>query len=175
MQLRKRHWLYTASRAWWQVPLVIIGLTGSLLVFSEELEHFLNPPTTGCSRWAGIPTACGGCCPQFIQTSCRTGLQFLKRRSRFIRWWWCHPRMNIPMFMLILRRSFSCPWNKLGGFLIESHVHLYLQVIWGCKLSEGLLLLLISVTGLILWTGWRRLLRQNCWKSPWQLVNYDLH
>ncbi|MBD2084363.1 PepSY domain-containing protein [Trichocoleus sp. Lan] len=41
----------------------------------------------------------------------------------------------------------------------------------------GLLLLLLSVSGMILWSGWRRLLSgfQIRWQAPWQLVNYDLH
>jgi len=51
------------------------------------------------------------------------------------------------------------PLKQTRWLLIESHVHLFagdlgMQVVGIC----GLLLLLISVTGLILWTGWRRLL-----------------
>ncbi len=41
----------------------------------------------------------------------------------------------------------------------------------------GILLLLLGITGLILWTGWRRLATgfRIRWKSPTRLVNYDIH
>jgi len=62
------------------------------------------------------------------------------------------------MFMLILTAEFSVRALETNSrwLLIESHVHLFagdlgMQVVRIC----GLLLLLISVTGLILWTGWK--------------------
>ncbi|GAA6624142.1 PepSY-associated TM helix domain-containing protein [Scytonema sp. NUACC26] len=73
----------------------------------------------------------------------------------------------------------SRPWKQsLYGWLIEAHVHLFagdigMQVVGVC----GGILLLLGVTGLILWNGWRSLKHgfKIRWNSPKQLVNYDLH
>jgi uncharacterized iron-regulated membrane protein len=39
------------------------------------------------------------------------------------------------------------------------------------------MLLVLSVTELILWPGWGRLVTglKIRWRSPWRIVNYDLH
>ena len=166
------------------ILLVIIGLTGSLLVFSEELEHFLNPHLLQVAPQGERVS------PQLVvDVAQKVYPDLLPHRITV-------PQTSEQVYTVMMASPQdeytdiyvnpynaevlgSRPWKQtLGGFLIESHVHLFagdlgMQVVGIC----GLLLLLISMTGLILWAGWRRFATgfKIRWKSPWQLVNYDLH
>lgn len=71
------------------------------------------------------------------------------------------------------------PWQQtLGGWLIDLHVHLFTgdlgEQIVGIA---GVALLLLGITGLFLWTGWRKLKLgfKIRWQARWQILNYDLH
>jgi uncharacterized iron-regulated membrane protein len=71
------------------------------------------------------------------------------------------------------------PWKQtFGGWLIDLHVHLFAgnlgEQIVGIS---GIALLLLGITGLFLWTGWRKLKPgfKIRWQARWQILNYDLH
>jgi len=112
-------------------------LTGSLLVFSEELEHFLNPHLLQVAPQGERVS------PQLVvDVAHKVHPDLLPHRitvpqtpEQVYTVMMVSPRMNIPMFMLILTAEVlgSRPW-KLGGFPIESHVHLFAGDL-GCKLS----------------------------------------
>ncbi|MEG4508370.1 PepSY-associated TM helix domain-containing protein [Microcoleus sp. F6_B4] len=68
--------------------------------------------------------------------------------------------------------------QSLQGLLLEWHVHLFAgdlgkQIVGVC----GLLLLLLGMTGLLLVPKFRKLKNHLTirWRSPWQLISYDLH
>jgi uncharacterized iron-regulated membrane protein len=70
-------------------------------------------------------------------------------------------------------------WTQtLGGWLIELHVHLFAGDLGGQIVGiSGVALLLLCITGLFLWTGWRKLKLgfKIRWQARWQILNYDLH
>ncbi len=73
----------------------------------------------------------------------------------------------------------SKPWKQtLGGWLIDLHVHLFTGDLGGHIVGiSGIALLLLGITGLFLWTGWRKLKLgfKIRWQARWQILNYDLH
>jgi uncharacterized iron-regulated membrane protein len=166
------------------VLLIVIGLTGSLLVFSEELDHFLHPQLLQVV-------------PQAQQISVQQIVDVAQKRFPDLK----PHRIIVPdkpdrvytVLMVSSKDEFTDvyinPYNAqvtgsrpfkqtVSAFLIEAHVHLFagdfgMQLVGVC----GGILLLLGVTGLILWNGWNNL-KHNLkirWKSPKQLLNYDLH
>lgn len=70
------------------------------------------------------------------------------------------------------------PRQSLKGFLYDLHVSLLSGETGTLIVSIGaVMLLVLSITGLILWTGWGRLVAglRIRWRSPWQIFTYDLH
>ncbi len=166
------------------ILLVIIGLTGSVLVFSEELDHLLNPQLLQVV-------------PQDRRVPLETVLNTVRETHPDLK---AH-RIIVPqepneIYTVMMESPSekytdvyvnpysgtilgSRPWKQtLGGFLIELHVNLFAGD-FGEKVVgvSGLLLLLLSITGLILWPGWKRLAPgvNIRWKAPSRLVNYDIH
>lgn len=166
------------------VLLVIISLTGSLLVFSGEIEHFFHPqlltvaPQEQVISAQQIVDAAKKAYPDF-----KTHRIIIPEHSN-----WVYEVMmqspnaesiNVYLNQYTGEVTGSRPWKQsLGGFLIDLHVHLLsgdigAQVVGVC----GVILLLMGVTGLILWNGWHNL-KQGLkfrWNAPGKLVNYDLH
>jgi len=166
------------------ILLVIIGLTGSSLVFSEELDHFLHP--------------------QLLQVAPQKERLPLERVLDNVRE--AHPdlkvhRIIVPqepdgVYTVMMEAASeeytnvyvnpftgsilgSRPFKQtLAGFLIELHVNLFAGSYGATVVGiSGLLLLLLSTTGIILWPGWKRIgpgfkIRL---KAPSRLVNYDVH
>lgn len=166
------------------ILLVIIGLTGSLLIFSEQLDHFLNPQLFEITPQGERVS------PQsLVDVAQKVYPDLLPHRITVPQ----KPEQVYTVMMVSPVDEYtdvyvnpystkvlgSRPWKQtLGGFLIELHVHLFAGdfgefVVGIC----GLLLLLLGITGIILWPGWRRFAQGFTirWNSPWQLVNYDLH
>jgi uncharacterized iron-regulated membrane protein len=73
----------------------------------------------------------------------------------------------------------SKPWKQtFGGWLIDLHVNLFSGDLGGQIVGiAGMALLLLGITGIVLWTGWRKLKIgfQIRWQARWQILNYDLH
>jgi uncharacterized iron-regulated membrane protein len=73
----------------------------------------------------------------------------------------------------------SKPWKQtFGGWLIDLHVNLFSGDLGGQIVGiAGVALLLLGITGIVLWTGWRKLKIgfQIRWQARWQILNYDLH
>ncbi|MEJ1934459.1 PepSY-associated TM helix domain-containing protein, partial [Nostoc sp. NIES-2111] len=73
----------------------------------------------------------------------------------------------------------SLQWEStLIGFIYEFHES-FLAGDLGKKIIGifGILLVLMGVSGAILWNGWHRLAFgfKIRWRAPWKLLNYDLH
>lgn len=67
--------------------------------------------------------------------------------------------------------------NIVSHFLLKIHMTLLAgkvgEVVVGC----GLFLLILCITGLTLWSGWKRLIPafKIRWRSPSRILSYDLH
>jgi len=166
------------------ILVVIIGFTGSVLVFAGELDHFWNPQLLQVV-------------PQDKQVPLQTILNTVREAHPDLK---AH-RIIIPQkpdgaYTVMMESPSekyidfyvnpysgavlgSRPFQEtLGGFLIELHVNLFAGDV-GAKVVgiSGLLLLLLSITGMILWPGWKRLAPgiKVRWQAPNRLVNYDIH
>lgn len=166
------------------ILLIIIGLTGSMLVFAEELDHFLHPQLL-----------------QVVSQNERVSLETVLDTVREARPDLKPHRIIVPqesngVYTVMMESPSeeytdiyvnpysgtivgSRPFKQtLGGFLIELHMNLFAGDL-GAKVVgiSGLLLLLLSITGMILWPGWKRLAPgiKIRWTAPSRLVNYDIH
>lgn len=166
------------------ILLIIIGLTGSVLVFSEELDHFLNPQLLQVvPQDERVPL-------ETVLNTVREARPELKAHRVIV------PQKPDGVYTVMMESPSeeytnvyvnpysgtilgSRPFKQtLGGFLIELHLNLFAGDL-GAKVVglSGLLLLLLGITGVILWPGWKRLTPgfKVRWKSPSRLVNYDIH
>lgn len=166
------------------ILLAIIGLTGGVLVFAEELNLILYP--------------------QLLQVTPEGDRLSHQRLAEIVHQ--AYPdlktqRITVPqkpedaytVSLVSKKDEYSNvyvnpyngailgfqPWKQtLQGFLFEWHVRLFagdlgMQIVGIC----GVLLLLLGVTGILLIPKWKPL-KNNFkirWRSPWKLINYDLH
>ncbi len=166
------------------VLLVAISLSGSLLIFSEEIDHLWNPQLLTVVPQEQVISV------QKIIDAVKQFEPNLKPHRIIISQ---HANWAYEVMMLTPKDEFtnvyinqytgevtgSLPWKQsLGGFLIDLHVNLLTGEIGGQVVGAcGVILLLMGLTGLMLWNGWRNL-KQGLrfrWKAPGKLVNYDLH
>lgn len=166
------------------ILLVVISLTGSLLVFSHEIDHFLHPHLLQVA-------------PQGNQVSPQQVVQIAQASQPNLK----PHRITMPrsldeaytVMMASPQDEYtdvyinpysgavlgSRPWKQeIGGWLIDFHVHLFagdrgMNLVGVC----GGIFLVMSFTGLLLWKGWQRLRYGFTirWQAPRQLLNYDLH
>ncbi|MBW4582577.1 MAG: PepSY domain-containing protein [Tildeniella nuda ZEHNDER 1965/U140] len=168
--------------------LIIIGITGSLLVFEPELEHQL------------IEHRIGAIVPQAnlisIDTVVATVQAELKRAP------------NLTLGNILLPQDTTSPYQArlwdTNNHLVQLFIHPYSGHVMG-MISEaeswlqialrlhyqllagdtgamitgivGLLSFLLSLTGIVLWTGWRKLIAgfKIKWNAHPKRRNFDLH
>ncbi|MBD2166642.1 PepSY domain-containing protein [Calothrix membranacea FACHB-236] len=168
--------------------IVFVGLTGSLLIFKPEIEQFL------------IARQVGYIVPQEKMVSIDAVLETAKSASAN------HPDLKFDRISLPtnysspyevglfdatyqLTRIFIHPytgavmgWNESDS----SFERLVLRLHYGLLLGRngeiligitGLLLFILCITGLILWTGWRKLISgfKIKWNAHPKRVNFDIH
>lgn len=164
--------------------LSLTGITGSLLVFSHELDALLYPKLLHSQ-----PPVAGGAplTPQAILDSVRNSQPDAPVLYLF------PPRAADEVYDVRLqggRRLYLDPYtgNTLGqrtatdhpiGFLFSLHKEL-LSGETGEKVVGigGLLLLLLGLTGAVLWWPGKKGVRQGFtiqWRASWKRVNFDLH
>jgi len=166
------------------IVLVIMGVTGSLLVFGHEIDHFLNPNLFNISpQGERVPI-------ELVLNNVRQDYPELKLQSITL------PQQPTDVYELGMLSSDSSAVNVyadpykgviLGSrledegffnFLFNLHVYL-LAGDTGMTIVGiiGLLLLLISVTGIIVWPGWRRFSQGFSikWSANWRRINFDIH
>jgi uncharacterized iron-regulated membrane protein len=167
--------------------LVVISLTGASIVFQEESDRALNK-----ALWYVTPPA-----TQTTQVSLDTMLDKVKVK---------HPDLPL-MFVQVPKQpnesyiinqempnehrlqTFINPYTNeilgervweysLIGFMYAVHHDLFFgkagQITVGIT---GVILLLMTITGILMWNGWRKLINgfKIRWKAPLTLVSYDLH
>lgn len=166
------------------ILLAIVSLTGSLLVFWKELNVFLNP-----QMFQVIPQS-DRVSVQFVVDTVRSAypdwqLNFLELPRALDSVYTARMLLNSGDFTYVYLNPYtgevlgSQEWGRtVMSFIYNFHISLL-----GGKAGEtvvgicGLLLLLLSVTGIILWPGWKKLVAGFAirWRSALQLINYDLH
>jgi uncharacterized iron-regulated membrane protein len=162
--------------------LCIVGITGSLLVFENEIDRVLQP-------YQITPQAQILSQQLLIDTAQKNYPDLQVHRITMP----SSPDRAYTVMMVDTNDNFtdvfldpysgkvlgSKPWKQtLGGWLIDLHVHLLSGDLGGQIVGiAGVALLLLGITGIVLWTGWRKLKIgfQIRWKSWWQILNYDLH
>lgn len=166
------------------ILLAIVSLTGSSLIFGKEINVFLNP-----QMFQVIPQG-DRVSVQFAIDTIRSAyphwqLNFLELPRALDSVYTARMLLNSGDFAYVYLNPYTGEflgfqqWGRtVMGFLYNFHISLL-----GGKVGEtvvgicGLLLLLLSVTGIILWPGWKKLVVGFAirWRSAPQLINYDLH
>ena len=173
--------------------LIFIGITGSLLIFEREIENF------------SVSRQFGNVIPQEQAVSLDRVTE--NARSTYPDWdieyikWSENPQkpltlrmverdINPNIYMDGEHQVFIDPYtgNVLGDrierytyyrFLLNLHYRLFIPGDTGVYITgvAGLLLLIISATGIYLWSGWRRLVSGFKIKlnASVKRANYDLH
>lgn len=161
--------------------LAIVGLTGSALMFIDEIEPLINPQVFRVT-------------PQASQVSLESIWQTVRQT---------YPHLQLENFFLaktatevhtIMADGFSfgvyidpytgkilaaIPWQQtLEGFIYELHTSFFAGVVGQFVVGMiGLLLVLLCITGVVLWPGWRKL--KSGWKIRWRarksILHYDVH
>jgi uncharacterized iron-regulated membrane protein len=164
--------------------LAVIALTGSLLVFSPEIERLFNPQLLQVI-------------PQAERIPLENVLQIVEK---------AYPQNQAISILLPRSAKEVCQVSMLSKSeeLVSVYVNPYSGKITGTRLGKetftgfiltlhaelaggelghlvvgicGIVMLGITFTGLVLWTGWRNLARGFSinWKAHWQRTVFDLH
>ncbi|MEH2437273.1 MAG: PepSY-associated TM helix domain-containing protein [Nostoc sp.] len=168
--------------------LVIAGLTGSLLVFADEIDHFL------------LARQIGHVIPQGQQVSIESVLNTVKTAYSN------HPELKVERIYTLPEPDVPYRIWLLSseGERTEINVNPYTGAIMGSRVLENtlksltlklhyelfagdvgiqimgvvaLLLFILCITGIILWPGWKRLISgfKIKWNAHPRRVNFDIH
>jgi uncharacterized iron-regulated membrane protein len=167
------------------ILLAIMGLTGSAIVFHQELDHALNPQLMKV-----IPQGT----PVSIDAVLQSVQSHLPKNSRL-------ESIRIPRTP---EETYQLGLKAKPDTLSEMFIHPYTGEFLGVRQSKqtiismlyaihhdlfagtlglylvglsGLILIAQAITGLILWTGWRKLASgvRIRWRAPIRLLSFDLH
>lgn len=165
--------------------LVVMGLTGSAIVFHQEIDHALNThlmqvlpqgkPVLINTFWNSVQTQVPGGRLESIQmpqTPNETYRFGFNTKDKTLREVFVHPYTGK---VLGMRQGDRTP---VMSFLYNLHHDLAAgnMGLWLVGFS-GIILMLQSITGLVLWTGWRKLKNgfRVRWRAPTPLLSFDLH
>ena len=164
--------------------LAAIALTGSLLVFSPEIERFFNPqllqviPQAERIPLENVLQIVEKAYPQNQALSI-----LLPREAKEVCQVWMRSKNEEVVSVYVNPYSGKIKGARLmketfTGFILTLHAELAAGdsghlVVGIC----GLVMLGLTFTGLVLWTGWRNLARGFSinWKAHWQRTVFDLH
>lgn len=165
------------------ILLIIIGTTGSLLVFHDELEVAIHPQLVKVIP-QGEPLSIDAIALSVRQADPQAELEFILLPQQ--------PEASYKVKVKSGDREIAAFINPYTGSILgwwgfESiSTHFLLKIhttLLAGKVGEiivgicGLFLLLLCITGLTLWSGWKRLI--PAFKVRWQagkhLLAYDLH
>jgi uncharacterized iron-regulated membrane protein len=164
--------------------LAVMGLTGSMIVFHQEIDHALNPhlmQVTAQDKRVPIESVLASA-QNLLPGSRLESLQMPQQPEETY-------RLSFHSAQEIRHDVFVNPYTGeiLGqrrvdrtiiGFLYALHhdlgagkFGLYLVGV------SGVIMIIQSLTGLVLWTGWRKLKSgfKLRWGAPMQLLSFDLH
>ncbi|MBC6418880.1 MAG: PepSY domain-containing protein [Prochloron sp. SP5CPC1] len=164
--------------------LVVMGLTGSLLVFHETVEHATNPAVMEV-----VPE--GEMLPiDTLMESLQASLPGDRLRSitipkaadePYVFWLSSEEEQSSSLYVNPYTGAVLGSWNfdrTVTGFLLRLH-YTFLAGTPGEFLAGtcGVLMMVLGITGIILWPGWKNLKAgfKLRWGSAKQLLSYDLH
>lgn len=164
--------------------LILISLTGSVLVFSNEIDQFLNPALLQVVPQEKRVSV------QSVLDTVRSTYPKLKLESIDIpqnptsvyRAWTQSPDKEV-VFIYINPYTGKILGSRLQKqtlhhFVVELHINLLAGELGTVVVGVcGALTVLLCITGLILWPGWKRAIAgfKIRWQAPWKLIGYDLH
>jgi uncharacterized iron-regulated membrane protein len=164
--------------------LTIMGLTGSAIVFHQEIDHTLNPqlmavaPQDQRIELGSVLVAAQGAVPdgrlesiQLPQAPEETYRLEFKSADETVREAFVHPYTGEVLGVRRGDRTLTGFLYAVHHDLLAGHLGLYLVGL------SGLILVIQGVTGLLLWTGWRKLAAgfRIRWGAPAPLLSFDLH
>jgi uncharacterized iron-regulated membrane protein len=172
--------------------LIVIGLTGSLLVFEAEISDWLI-----IRQFGQVVPSNQRLAPDILLDITKTTypslkpvrLDFPDRSDQPFKIRMSSSRADDKIYMDGTYEVFVNPYTgKVLGdqverstyyrFLLNLHYRLLAEDI-GVKIAgtAGFLLLVLSISGLILWSGWRKLISgfKIKWNAHPKRLNYDLH
>jgi uncharacterized iron-regulated membrane protein len=166
--------------------LTVISITGAGIVFQEELDHALNPAFFFVTPPANT---------QSVMIETITTAAQVKHPELPI--WFIRPPKQANQSYQVTQKlpnhhqlqTFVDPYSGrvLGsrvwehspiGFMFALHHDLLVGQVGMILVGiTGICLLLMAVTGILLWTGWRKLVTgfKIRWQAAPALLNYDLH
>lgn len=164
--------------------LAIIALTGSLLVFGPEIERLFNPqllqviPQAERIPLENVLQIVEKAYPQNQALSI-----LLPREAKEVCKVWMMSKSEEIVNVYVNPYSGEITGTRLKnetftGFILTLHAELaggeFGHLVVGIC---GLVMLLLTVTGVVLWTGWRNVARGFAinWKARWQRTVFDLH
>ncbi|MEM9541675.1 MAG: PepSY-associated TM helix domain-containing protein [Cyanobacteria bacterium P01_E01_bin.42] len=162
----------------------IIGLTGSILVFSEPLGHALSPSSLAIAPQGAlrpvdeIVATAKQAVPDGIlefmsfpdEPNKPYNLSMESSDDKHLRIY-IHPYTGSILGLWHPERSFM-------SFVVKLHAHLLAGEVGEIAVGVSSFLLLgLSITGFILWPGWRKLSAgyKIRWQSARKILYYDLH
>lgn len=168
--------------------LLIVGLTGSILVFQKEIDHFLITQKFGKIEVQAKPVEISSIINNFQEfyreqperklDSLRIPLEldapykvWLQTKDEK----WKEVFINPYTGKILGERQWE---NSLIGFIFDLHYALTMgrigQIIMGIV---AFLLLILSLSGILLWPGWRKLIAglKIRFQAHPKRVNYDIH
>jgi uncharacterized iron-regulated membrane protein len=164
--------------------LVVMGLTGSAIVFHQEIDRALNPdlmqvvpqgkPVAIEAFWSSVQTYFPDSRLESIQLpqapSETYQLQFTLK-DKTAQDLFVHPYTGAILGDRQPEHTLIGILYKVHHDFFVGHLGLYLVGI------SGLILIVQAITGLVLWTGWRKLASgfHIRWRAPFQLLSFDLH
>lgn len=163
--------------------LVMSGLTGSLLVFSDEIDEALNPGllhVTPRESRASLQSVVDG-----VRTAYPHDKLLRIRMPRApegVYEFWINSNEGLRVYVdpysgVILGSRF--PHGTLKGFLFALHTQLFIGETGKTVVGIGALsLLALGMTGVLLWWPGRRKLSRGFtikWRANWKRVSYDTH
>jgi uncharacterized iron-regulated membrane protein len=170
----------------------IIGLTGSILVFYPELDTLAVRQQFGSIQPQGEPLPVTTLLNQ-VQAAFANRPEW--KVSGYYPFWTAHPQPNMPVSVSLTNNkevwldAFVNPYTgevlgtrQWDGSFFDFVFKLHYQLLAGDIGTYiagviAVLIIVLSVTGILLWPGWRRLIAgfKIKWKAHPKRVNFDLH
>ncbi|MBF2007668.1 PepSY-associated TM helix domain-containing protein [Chlorogloeopsis fritschii PCC 9212] len=167
---------------------VLIGLTGSLLVFKPEIEYFLIAQKFGYVLPGEQPISIDSVVETVNsaiaqQPDLKIGSIILPNNPTspyHVRLW--DSKDKLTQMFIHPYTGEVMGWSKEGSNIMQLALRLHYELLAG-KIGlivigmTGLLLFILSITGVILWPGWRKLIAgfKIKWNAHPKRVNFDIH
>ncbi|MDM9385756.1 PepSY-associated TM helix domain-containing protein [Chlorogloeopsis sp. ULAP01] len=167
---------------------VLIGLTGSLLVFRPEIEYFLVTQKFGHivpgEQRISIDLVAESVKSAIAQQpDLKIGFSILPNNPTsfyHVRLWDSKDKLT-QMFIHPYTGEIM-GWSQESSDIMQLVVRLHYELLAGkpgliITGVTGLLLFILSLTGVILWPGWRKLIAgfKIKWNAHFKRVNFDIH